>query len=87
MCEEKKSPEGGLGKCNKMRDVGFLGEPPDPLKPGRMHKVVQSHHGLQIVPARNADGSIHTTVYNKRAVGDMRSLGLLCLVHEHRSVL
>ena len=51
MCKGKKSPESQLGKGHKVRDVGLLGETPKLLKPGRMHKVVQSHHWLQIVSA------------------------------------
>ena len=57
-CEGQMSPEGGLGKCNKMRDVGFLGEPAKLLKPGRMHKVVQGHHRLQIMPAVEKNYSV-----------------------------
>ena len=38
-----------------MRDVGFLGEPPKPLKPGRMHKMVQGYHWLQIMPASSEE--------------------------------
>ena len=39
-----------------MRNVGFPGETAELLKPGGMHKVVQGHHWLQIMPASNEEG-------------------------------
>ncbi len=44
------SPECCLAELHEVGDVGLVGESTFVVKPERVHKVVQRHDGLQIVP-------------------------------------